>query len=352
MSNFGLPSEKLKEARSKLPPIKLSSFIDPREPWVLVPDGNLLGFFHWVPKNLRIGPWSHLALPTLTLAASILVYYSPNNNFDDYYLHAINYYPQLYSNIWWYNVIGFLFMLGNLTYIMLYRTKGAIFTYTLISWMMNTIRHGINAITPCLLMKQQAVDDVDNNPLLLKQLLKINHILRFPAIASASITFVVWNAVLFPLVYNYGFDTKEKKTNFLKFNCAFRMVQQHVCNIIYAVMNTIVSVSENNASSNNSAPVLFQSDDLWRGATSIFLYGIFYLVILDRIGVHIYPIFSPRTNYVIITWCTVFLLIFGVYHFWNWVMINYWDSLLRLDMLMTLNFGIVILMSVVNKVIS
>jgi hypothetical protein len=73
MSNFGVPSEKLKEARSKLPPIKLSSFIDPREPWVLVPDGNLLGFFHWVPKNLRVGPWSHLAIPTLTLAASILV---------------------------------------------------------------------------------------------------------------------------------------------------------------------------------------------------------------------------------------------------------------------------------------
>src|SRR6056300_67615 len=116
-------------------------------------------------------------------------------------------------------------------------------------------------------------------------------------------------------------------------------------------MNTIVSVSENNTSSNNSAPVLFQSDDLWRGAISIFMYGIFYLVILDRIGVHIYPIFSPRTNYVIITWCTVFLLIFGVYHFWNWVMINYWDSLLRLDMLMTLNLGIVMSMSVVNKVI-
>ena len=33
-----IPNEK-----RKLPPIKLSSFIDPREPWLLVPDGNLLG---------------------------------------------------------------------------------------------------------------------------------------------------------------------------------------------------------------------------------------------------------------------------------------------------------------------
>ena len=350
MSNFGLPSEKLKEARSNLPPIKLSSFIDPREPWVLVPDGNLLGFFHWVPKKLRVGPWSRFAFPTLILAASILVYHRPtnnNNNFDvttDYYYHD-NHYPKLFSKIWWYNVSGFLFMLGNLLYVMIYRTKGAIVTYTLISWIMNTIRHGINAVVPCLIMMMKMKQQHDNT--LLNLLLQINHAFRFPALVSASITFLVWNLILLPLIYNYGFDTKEKKTNFIKFNCAFRMVQQHVCNIIYAVMNTIVSVTDN-----NNRPVLFQTDDLWRGATSIFLYGIFYVFVLDRIGVHIYPVFSPRTNYVIITWCTVFLLTIGIYQFWNWMMIHYWDSLLRLDVLMTLNLVIVLLMSVVNKVIS
>eukprot|EP00956_Cyclotella_meneghiniana_P042242 scaffold248397_cov82-Cyclotella_meneghiniana.AAC.2 len=226
MSNFGLPPEKLKEARSKLPPIKLSSFIDPREPWVLVPDGNLLGFFHWVPKNLRVGPWSPFALPTLTLAASVLVYHRPSSS------------------------------------------------------------AGFN-------------DEHYNYPALVKLILRINHAMRFPAIASASITFLIWNVVLFPIIYNYGFDSKEKKANFLKFNCAFRMVQQHVCNIIYAVMNTIVSVTINDNNDNgDNRPVLFQTDDLWRGAASIFLYGIFYLLVLDRIGVHIYPVFSPRTNYV------------------------------------------------------
>ena len=143
---------------------------------------------------------------------------------------------------------------------------------------------------------------------------------------------------------------QKKKTNFLRFNCAFRMVQQHVCNIIYAVMNTIVSVSENNNSSNR--PVLFQSDDfVERCNINLYIWHFLSSYFGQNWSIHIYPIFSPRTNYVIITWCTVFLLIFGVYHFWNWVMINYWDSLLRLDMLMALNFGIVILMSVVNKVI-
>ena len=110
-------------------------------------------------------------------------------------------------------------------------------------------------------------------------------------------------------------------------------------------MNTIVSVTINDNNDNgNNKPVLFQTDDLWRGAASIFLYGIFYLLVLDRIGVHIYPVFSPRTNYVVITWCTVFSLTIGVYHFWNWMMTHYWDSLLCLDKLMTLDLGVGLLM--------
>lgn len=331
MSNFGVRPKQLKDARSKLPPIKLSSFVDPREPWVLVPDGNLLGFFHWVPKSLRVGPWSRLALPTLTFAASVLVYYRPRSYIDNNHLR-VDYYPELYSPLWWYNVSGFLFMLSIISYIMIYRTKGAILTYTLISWAMNMIRHGANAIIPCL----------EHENLFL---LKINHILRFPALASASITFLVWNAVLFPVIYNYAFDTKDKKSNFLKFNCSFRLVQQHICNIIYAVLNTIVTLKE--AESNR--PVLFQLDDLWRGAASIFLYGVFYIFVLDRIGVHIYPVFSPRSSFVIITWCTVFLLVLGIYKFWNMAMIHYWDSLLQLDILLALNVAVVLMMSLIYR---
>ena len=334
MSNFGRTSAQLKDDRSRLPPIKLSSFIDPREPWVLVPDGNLLGFFHWVPKRLRVGPWSKLALPTLTFVASILVYYRPRSGMDLHQLQ-LEYYPELYSSIWWYNVLGFLFMLGILSYIMMYRTKGAILTYTLISWVMNMTRHGINSIIPCLEKKNLF-------------LLKINKMLRFPALASASITFVVWNVVLFPLIYNFAFDKEEKRLNFLRFNCNYRMVQQHMCNIIYAVLNTVVSMKE----SGSEKPILFDHDDLWRGAATIFLYGIFYIVILDRIGVHIYPVFSPRTNYVIVTWCTVFLLVFGAYEFWNMAMIHYSDSLLRLDTLLALNAAVVLIMGIINVKIS
>jgi hypothetical protein len=48
MTSYGIDSAKLKAAKEKLPILKLSSFADPREPWVLVPNGSLLGFFDWV----------------------------------------------------------------------------------------------------------------------------------------------------------------------------------------------------------------------------------------------------------------------------------------------------------------
>ncbi len=331
MSNFGLPSETLKEARSRLPPIKLISFIDPSEPWVLVPDGDLLGFFHWVPKNLRVGPWSKFAIPTLGLAASILFYHRPTGEYPDVHISS---YPELFSNPWWYNVIGFMFMLGVVAYIATYRSKGSIVTYTLVSWGTNMIRHGINTLAPLL---------HDNHALL-----RLNHTLRFPALVSASITCAIWNFVLLPFVYIYGFDSKEKRAKFVLFNCSPRMVQQHICNIFYAVLNTIVTVKAKDAS---GGPILFQQDDLWRGSMFIFVYGIFYLVILDRIGVHIYPVFSPRSNYVIVTWCTVFSLTYGFYRFWNWMMVHHWDRL-RLDHLLGTNIGIILVMLAFHKHLS
>ena len=55
MTSYGIETSKLKAAREKLPPIKLSSFIDPTQPWVLVPNGSLLGFFDWVGTIHVIG---------------------------------------------------------------------------------------------------------------------------------------------------------------------------------------------------------------------------------------------------------------------------------------------------------
>jgi hypothetical protein len=312
MASFGVPQSELKEARKRIPQIKISSFLDPREPWVLVPNGSLLGFFDWVPENLRIGPWSIFALPTLLLVIALLCYCRPiEDDIDDF----SSYYPAINSKLWWYNLSCFTFMCSLVIWIAKYRTKGAIVTFTLLSWQVNMIRHGIHAAAPIL---------PDHHILL-----RVNHVLRFPALVSASITFTIWNFILFPYVYFTKLDTKEKQRNFLDFNFQVRMVQVHVCNIVYAALNTLVTGSlpgrpKFHGDENQVPPHLFDSEDLWYGSTFIIGYGLFYTLILDRIGVHLYPIFSPRSNFVVVTWCMVLFLVYGFHSGWNWIMMHHW----------------------------
>ena len=325
MANFGVSTEELKRAKANLPQITLSSFIDPRQNWVLVEDGNLLGFFGWVPRRLRVGKWSRLALPTLVLVMSCLWSYRPKNgDLTNSNALQVDSYPDLYSIHWWHNTVACIFMFGLVTWIMIKRSKGPLFTYTLLSWKMNALRSCINALAPFL---------HDNHTLL-----RLNRVLRFPALVSASITSSIWNFILLPYVYTLGLDTKEKKKHFLEWNFNFRMVQLHVCNIIYALLNTVVTMNVTNIE--DGEKVLFDSNDLWYGAAYTFMYGLFYTMILDRIGVHIYPVFSPRSNLVVITWCIVFALHYAFYCFWNNMVILYIEFL-QFETLLPLNICIV-----------
>jgi hypothetical protein len=337
MASFGIPQSRLKEARTKLPPIKISSFVDPREPWVLVPNGSLLGFFDWVPENLRVGPWSRLALPTIIMVISMLCHFQPADDEREIFISS---YPSLYSKLWCYNAVGFCYMFSVIAWIAKYRSKGAIVTFTLISWTLNMARHLISTIAPFL---------SDHH-----FLLKVNHILRFPALVSASITFTVWNFVLLPYIYFTKLETKEKKDRFLGFNFKFRMVQQHVCNVIYAILNTMITCSMQERRNDNAissmSPKIFDMKDLWYGAACTMGYGLFYTMILDRIGVHLYPVFSPRSNFVVITWCAVFLLICGFYYFWNWVIEEHLD-LLNFEALLLVNFFISAICGILNSVV-
>mmetsp|Transcript_5396 Transcript_5396/g.5925 ORF Transcript_5396/g.5925 Transcript_5396/m.5925 type:complete len:429 (+) Transcript_5396:602-1888(+) len=411
MSNFGVHSSKLKEARESISPklLKLTTFFDPRQNWVLVPDGSFMGFFDWVPKHLRIGPWSPFSPIVLIAIGYGILLTKPNNlllsfvgnDSDNHYSDvgagaesiecastnttcsaaaaatlsvAI---VELYSQHWWYNLINFIFMASMIIYLVTYRSIGVVVTYTILSWVFNCIRHGINTIAPLLLKLQHDQHGQNHQTyyqLILSILLRFNHLIRFPALVSATITFIVWNFILLPGIYLYAFedmnnpdsndDTKnnnyqnengkkqandttqsvsssaKKKRAFLKFNVSFRMVQIHVCNIIYAILNTITSYRiEGSSQQLQHTPQLFDSTDLWCGVTYGYMYGLFYTLVLDRIGVHLYPIFSPRTHFVIVTWIGVFGVHYIFYICWNEVIIHELDkSILSMEFLIPLNF--------------
>ena len=216
-------------------------------------------------------------------------------------------------------------------WVMRNRSKGVVVTYTVLSWMLNQFGHGINALAPFL---------YDHHILL-----QINRIIRFPALASASITCSVWNFVLLPYIHFIGLDTEAKRHNFAKFNFNFRLVQKHVCNILYAVLNTVVTRKSNE----DAAFQLFDEDDLWYGLAYGVGYGLFYNLVLDRIGVHLYPIFSPRSNLVVLTWLFVFGIYIGFFRLFNHVMQGQLMEFLTVPVLMGLNVLITVLSMIILR---
>lgn len=266
-------------------------FFDPSSPWVLVNEGSLMGTFDFVPKKLRVGPWTTFA-PIFVLAiVAKLIYWMPQQSsfhFDDEILST---HPPAYSAFWAYNLAAFFWMVLVLLMSLQKRGPGIIFTYTIISWMMLIIRHGLSALAPILPANHI--------------LLWINEMLRFPALANASVTFFFWNFIIAPMIY-YNYDDAKRRRDFLQFNFQFRLIQLHLFNIAFAVMNTVVTSSRE-----------FQVVDLWCALAGAIGYALMYLLIFDRIGVHLYPVFSPRTHWSVLSWMTMLGSYFAVFHFWN-----------------------------------
>ena len=264
-----------------------------------------------VPKHLRVGPWKPAYPIMMVTWTSFILYTQPENMLNDTSpATMVSSYPELYSSLWWYNTFAFLMMAGVTIWSLTQRTKAVVVTYTFLSWMMNCVRFGFNVAAPFL---------SDHHIIL-----QLNCLLRFPALMTATVTFMIWNFALLPYIYLNVLDTKEKELEFTKSNVSFGMVQQHVCNIVLAVSNTIVSCRSQRMIDNNDGNA-FDFNDLWNGLAYAILYGLFYNLVLDRVGVHIYPIFSPRTNYSIITWVVVLLIFLAFFQFWNFLILNYME---------------------------
>ena len=85
------------------------------------------------------------------------------------------------------------------------------------------------------------------------------------------------------------------------------MFEIHVLNYPIAVANAVFSTGSR----------LFTHADLWSAFFVVFNYSLLYLLILDRIGVHLYPVFSPRSKFSTLTWLFVFGLYLLTYQYWN-----------------------------------
>ena len=82
--------------------------------------------------------------------------------------------------------------------------------------------------------------------------------------------------------------------------------QIHVLNVVYAYL----SVGYGDAASGTRP---FGPADLWCAYALFFAYACLYLLGLDRMGIHFYPPFSPRTHWCALTYPLVVGMYFGMY---------------------------------------
>jgi len=244
--------------------------------------------------KLRVGPWSpfasaYLFIVTLTLAYNVMWWrQQAQEEYGDQISLSI-------TPLWWYyNVAGFLWMM-YISYTVIVGPAGfyAWATFSMWSWTMVMARHGLAVF--------QAVFP---SSILLAKLLQYTHL---PSLTMATIVTSMWNLVIGPVIYVFFMKTAEKKRKFLGYFTSFRLTQIHVFLIFYAVLNSmsVSSIRE------------FDLSDLWITMMITYCYMLLYLFVLDRIGVHMYPIFSPRTHWCLVVWSGIWFLHVAIYWMWK-----------------------------------
>ena len=272
--------------------------IDPSKPWVLVEGGSFLGFFDFVPEHYRCGPWSLVPLSVLPFILSLVikgaVWLSMQKGLweqfvlpdDSYEAFTLEWYYTLAASCWMVFIMWHIYARSP-------ASIGAWVTFTVWSWTIITIRHFLVLVAPFFRSVRLA-----------------SELLRFPALLSATITSGIWNFVLFPAIVLYFVKDLDQRKKFIGFFTNFRLTQLHVFNFFFAVANCAYV-----------SPVrpLHIGDT---GPAGIFLcvYMAWYYCVLDRLGIHLYPIFSPRTPLVLFSWMLIIGACAGGYEFWKGVL--------------------------------
>ncbi|KAL3942545.1 MAG: hypothetical protein SGBAC_003291, partial [Bacillariaceae sp.] len=253
--------EKMDKAISEL---SLSRFFDWSQPWVLIPGGSYQGFFDFLPRHLRCGPWSFVAISSVRILILTMLMIGVELYKDDGGILVLfedsmprhNYVA--FDRDWYLTLAGFLWMLFICWYVYANGPKGkaAWVTFSLWSWTVVMVRHGLCLLAPFAPSIRLA-----------------SEILRFPALLSATLVFVMWNFVLFPVILICIKDY-EKRSKFLAYMTNFRLTQLHVFIIVYAAVNGAFVEPRRSLHMGDAA------------AASIFLtfYMIWYYCVLDRLG--------------------------------------------------------------------
>ena len=299
------------------------------------PDVDSSNFYDWVPLHLREGAWSQVGVLSFGAVAAVLMYWMPDATVValpcEAYLsryHVLNVFLFLWCNF----VI--VILMARVTVIKLPNSM------TGWSWLLLTVRSGSGAhrkeAPPAHSLLLTAAPAGSARPLptfetasssgpgcpgaaAIRPLLRADgaaslllgeleaHI-RFPVMGAAISVFLLWNFVMMPVIYARLTPTRRRE--FINYSVQFGMLNVHVFNLPMAIAQTTLG----------GDAALLKPFGVWLLSVIILVYLIYYILVLDRRGMHLYPIFSPRSP--------LLGLVFAAVTGWNYAIFSVCNLLL------------------------
>jgi hypothetical protein len=121
-----------------------------------------------------------------------------------------------------------------------------------------------------------------------------------PALINSVVVCSVWWLVLVPAI-TFMIKTPAERMWFIKFNFSFFLLNVHAINLAFAY---VISKMD---------PRPFVFFDLWCSLFVALVYVLFYQLVLDPRGIHLYIILSPRTHFSLVTYSMVIGVFVGCY---------------------------------------
>lgn len=265
------------------PAARGEKFVPPVGPWSQLPE--------WC----HVGKWSHAATATFVLMLTLLCITAPIFlGGAQRELMAATVSKLSANDVNWTSVVlravggsyGLLLLVGML------KTVGwwPIITYTMISWTLLSLRLLFAAAAPFSVVAAWVAE-----------------LTRYIALLQTTVVVVVWWLAIVPGLVLIEKSPAKRKA-FWQWNWSFSLINVHCLNLPVAAVDFLTS------------PRALMGMDLWIVAAFTLAYVLFYTLVLDRRGIFLYFMFTPRTHWCCLIYIAALVLMGGM--LWAWVGIS------------------------------
>jgi len=243
------------------------------------------------PKKLRVGQWTFIAKMYLFLVLSgtaAMRLYLPKNDDSSFRTPPLD---EQTSQI--FRAIGATWGVGVLTWMCKTAGPWPFLSFTMQSWTLMTARYVLDFLGGANLGSFSEFST------------QISETIRFPALMQNSLTVTVWWLILVPAFMFFTRNDVKKRKAFMTWNFSPFLINVHLLNLPLAAIAHLLK------------PRILTLHDMWIALVIGLSYLLFYLFILDPLGLHFYIVLSPRTKWSTLVYTIILGSIYGFYRAWN-----------------------------------